>query len=170
MKELSIDLSAALGAPVQRPALLVEIGYSPVVRLTTYTDITWDSRSWVVGPMRIDGLQVGPFNVAGTLVLGNADGAAGSMLLAQGIKDRAIRVYGYDAAAVGEPDVVWLADAAGSGAQIGTRDVRIQLGHRSEGSYAPRARVGAATGITQLLAAGTVLRINGIDLTLERSQ
>lgn len=170
MRELSIDLSAALGAAVQRPALLVEIGYSPVVRLTTHSAMTWDSRSWVVGPVSVEGLRVGPFSVAGTIVIGNADGVAGAMLLAQGINDRAIRIYGYDAAATGEPDVVWLADASGSAGQVNSRDVRIQLRHRADGGYSPRARVGASTGVYQLLAAGTVLRINGIDLKLERRQ
>lgn len=170
MRSLSIDLSAALGAPVQRPALLVEIGYSTPVRMTTHSAITWDSRTWVAGPVHVESLRVGPFSVAGTVVIGNADGTAGAMLLAQGINDRPIRIYGYDAGATGAPDVVWLADASGSAGQVSARDVRIQLRHRADGSYSPRARVGAAAGITQLLAAGTVLRINGIDLKLERRQ
>jgi hypothetical protein len=46
--------------------------------------------------------------------------------------------------------------------------VRISLRHRSEFIASPRTYVNPQAGFTNLLPAGTVLRINGIDLRLDR--
>lgn len=169
MKTLSGALSAALGAAVQRPALLVQIGFGTVQRWTSASTMTWAGQTWSARDMRIDGLRVQALQVSGSLILGNADDVAGTLILAEGIQDKAITVWGYDAAATASGDVVWLATAVGASAQVDARAVRIALRHRCEFVASPRARVTPAAGFGHLLPAGTVLRINGQDLRLERN-
>lgn len=169
MRSLSSALSAALGSPVQRPAVLVSIQFSPVLRLSSGPTITWGGYTWQGEDIGLDGLRVDPVRVSGTLVLGNTDGTAGGLCIAQGVQDRAIRIYGFDAAATAAPDVVWLCDAHGSAASISARDVRIALRHRAELIATPRTVVGPAAGIAQRMPADSVLRINGIDYRLERA-
>ena len=167
MKALSGPLSAALGAPVQQPALLVEAGFTTVRRWSSFASITWNGHSWAREDVAVEGLEVGALRLAGTLLLGNADDAAGALALAEGVQDRGFRLWGYDAAATGAADVVWLADAVGAGAQVGARSVRIELRHRAEFMLAPRTFV-TPEAFGHLLPAGTLLKINGQDFRLAR--
>ena len=168
MKSLSTALAAALGAPVQRPALLVEIAFSGMVRWTSAAAITWNGYTWASRDIRLENLQTGPLRVSGTLVIGNADDEAGTLVLSQGVQDRAVRIWAYDAAATGATDVVWLADAVAAGGQVTPSEVRIPLRHKADLLDSPRTYVNAAAGFTQLMPGGTVLRIAGIDMRLER--
>jgi hypothetical protein len=171
MRSLSGALSAALAAPVQRPAVLVEIGFDPVRRWSSHGTVAWNGHTWEAADIRVEGLQVEPLRIAGAIVLGNADGVAGALVLAQGVADRAVTVWGYDAGATGAADVVGLGiggAAVSATADVTTDEVRIAIRHRAEFTFSPRATVGAAAGITTLLPAGAVVRINGLDYRLER--
>lgn len=173
MRTLSGALSAALGAAVQRPALLVEAQFSTTQRWSSMGTVTWSSQTWTGRDLRVEGLQVAALQVSGTLVLGNADDVAGTLALGQGVADKVIRIWGYDAATVSggtlaSGDAVWLCDAVGSSASIGTTAVRIALRHRAEYVTVPRTLVLPANGFNRLLPRGTVLRINGIDYKLDR--
>lgn len=168
MKSLSSAISAALGAPVQRPAVLVQMAFSPVVRWSSGPTVTFDGNTWPAADIAVEGLRVEPFRVTGALVLGNVDGTNGALCVAQGVQDRLIRIWGFDAAATASADFVWLADCQGSATRVGTRDVRLQLRHRADLITTPRTVVDVAAGFTQRLPAGAVLRINGIDYRLER--
>lgn len=167
MRTLSAALSAALGAPVQTPALLVEMAFSPVQRWSTYADLTWNSQAWTAADVSVESLEVGVLSVSGSLVLGNVDGAAAALVIGQGVQDRAVRLWGYDAAATGTGDVVWLADAVAGSAQIGLDAVRISLAHRCAYTLAPRTFV-SEPDFAPLLPAGTVLKIAGQTFTLAR--
>lgn len=166
MKSLSGALSAALGAPVQRPALLVQVDFSTVQRWSSMATLSWGGNTWTARDLRVEGLQVQALRVQGSLLLGNADGVAGALVLAQGVQDRAITLYGYDAAATASGDVVWLASAVGAAAQIDAGSVRIELRHRAEFQQCPRTYVNPAAGFTQMLPAGAALRIGGISTVL----
>jgi hypothetical protein len=169
MKTISSPLAAALAAPVQQPAWLVEMHFGTVQRWSSMATVTWNGHTWARRDMRVDGLNVQPFKVGGSLVLGNEDDGIGTLLLTEGAQDRRIVVYGYDAGGLtGTADVVWLCDAVGSAAQLSETEARIALRHRSEFVQSPRTYVAPAAGFTQLLPADTVLRINGIDMRLER--
>ena len=168
MRTLSSPLSSALAAAVQRPAILVSIGFSTVQRYSSADTLSWNGNTWTAANIRVDGLSVDALRVSGSLVIGNLDDAIGALILAQGIQDKAITIYGYDAAATATADVVWLASAVGASAQLSAREARITLRHKSEFTSGPRTYVNSAAGFTQLLPAGTTLRINGIDYKLER--
>lgn len=174
MKSLSTALSAALGAPVQRPGLLVEMHFTVVQRWSSHGTVTWGGHTWAARGLRAQNLLVQPLRVSGDLVLDNADDEIGTLALSQGVQDRRVVIYGYDAGAAvagalaDVADAVWLATAVGSACSVSARQVQIALRHRAEFVQSPRTYVGAAAGITQLLPADTVLRINGIDMRLER--
>lgn len=168
MKSLSAALAAALGAPVQRPALLIEAGFNTVRRWSSFDTVAWSGHTWVAEAADVQGLQVQALRVQGTLLLNNLDGVAGALVLAEGVQDRSFRIYGYDAAATALADVVWLCDAVGAGAEVDDAEVSITLRHRSEFTFGPRTFVNPYNGFTQLQPAGTVLRINGLDYRLER--
>lgn len=169
MKTLSSALSTALGAPVQQPGLLVQAGFATVRRWSSRDTRTWNGNTWTAAPFRVDGLRIGALQVAGTLLLDNREGEFGSLVLGEGVQDREFRLWGFDAAAGATADVVWLCDAIGASAQVSDREVSIALAHRAERTMAPRLFVGSNQSVlTQLLPAGTVLRINGLDYTLER--
>ena len=168
MNSLTAALSAALGGPVQRPALLVEAGFDTVRRWSSFATLTWNGNTWSTQAMRIEGLQVAALQVRGSLVLDNRDGAAGALVLAEGVQDRSIRIWAYDAAATATADVVWLADAVGAGATISETEVTIALRDAAEATLTPRQFVTAANGFGQLLPSGSVIRLNGQDYRLER--
>lgn len=167
MRTLPSALSLALGAPVQRPAILVEVSFSPVKRWSSFADLTWGGQTWVKEDVQLESLQVGALSLSGVLRLGNGDGAAAALVLGQGVQDRAVKLYAYDAAATGAADVVWLADAVCVGAQVALDAVRIELRHRCEATLAPRTFV-TEGAFGPLLPAGTVLKINGQAITLAR--
>lgn len=169
MKTTTPALAAAHSAPVQRPAWLVEMHFAAVQRWSSMGTVSWNGYTWAGRDMRVENLAVQALRVTGTLVLGNADDDIGTLLLTQGAQDRRIVVYGYDAAALtAAGDAVWLCDAVGSAAQISETDARIALRHRTEFVQSPRTYVTPLAGFNQLLPSGTVLRINGIDMRLER--
>lgn len=167
MRTLTTALQTALGAPVQRPALLVRIDFSTPWRATTDATLTWDAQTWTRADVDVQGLAVEALRIAGTVVIGNADNLIGATLLAEGVTDRRVRIWGYDAAATALADVVLLADAVGSTYSLTEREARVALRHRTDHVYGPRTYIGPET-LGPLLPAGTVLRINGTDYTLER--
>jgi len=168
MLGLSSALSAALGAPVQQPAILAEIAFATARRYSSFATVSWNGHTWTKDDIWLEGLAVEALRLRGTLNIGNADGAIGSLVLAEGVADRAITLWGYDAAATGAADVVLLAEAAGAGARIGLERVSINLRAPGEFLLAPRTFVDASAGFTQLLPAGVVLNINGVAYRLDR--
>jgi hypothetical protein len=168
MRTLSGPLTTALAAPVQRPALLVSIGFSTVSRYSSMATLSWNGFAWNQGDVAVEGLQVDALRVSGSLVIGNVDDVIGGLILSQGIQDKAISIYGYDAAATAAGDVVWLATCVGASAQVDRNYARINLRHKSEFVNTPRTFVNSGAGFTQMLAPDTTLRINGMDIILER--
>lgn len=168
MKSISSPLASAFSGAVQQPAWLVEMYFGTVQRWSSMATVTWNGFTWARRDMRVEGLNVQPFKVSGSLVLGNETDDIGTLLLTEGAQDRRIVVYGYDASALGAADVVWLCEAVGSAAQVSETEARIALRHRSEFVQSPRTYVTPQAGFNQLLPADTVLRINGIDMRLER--
>lgn len=169
MKTTTSAMAVAHAGPVQRPGWLVEMHFDTVQRWSSQGTVTWGGHTWQGTGLQVEGLAVQPLRVSGTLVLDNADGVLGSLLLLQGVQDRQVTVYGFDAGALGATaDALWLCQAVGASAQIGPVDVRIALRHRMEFVASPRTYVTPEAGFNHLLPADTVLRINGIDMRLER--
>lgn len=161
MRTLSSALSTALAAPVQQPAILVEVGFSTPSRWSSFATLAWNGYTWMKEAIEVQGLAVQALTVSGSLVIGNGDDVAAALVLNEGVADRPIRIWGYDAAATALGDVVLLADAVGAAATIATDAVTITLRAPNEFTLAPRTFVNYAAGFAHLLPAGTVLKING---------
>lgn len=168
MRSLSGALSAALGAPVQQPAILVQVDFSTPRRWSSFATVTWNGFSWNKEDVRIDGLVVDPLRVRGTLVVGNADSVMAALVLSEDIADRRVQIWGYDAAATALADMVPLCDAVGARASIDDLQVSIDLRAATEFVQCPRTFVTEPAGFSALLPAGAVLKINGMDFRLER--
>jgi len=168
MKSLSSPHSTALGGAVTLPAWLVQIDFATVRRWTSAATLTWNSQTWTGFDVRVESLAVEALRVSGTLVVGNLDDVIGGLVLSEGVQDRAITIYSYDAAATGAADVQWLCAAVGASAQISAREVRIALRHKSEFVASPRTFANGAAGFNTVMPAGTVVRINGIDYQIDR--
>jgi hypothetical protein len=168
MRTLSSSMATAVAAPVTRPGVLVSIAFSTTQRYSSAGTISWNGFTWTTANVKLENLAVDALQLSGTLVIGNHDDAIGALILAQGIQDKAITLYGIDATATATADVVWLATAVGASCELNEFEARIGLRHRSEFVASPRTYVNAAAGFNQLLPAGTTLRINGIDMKLER--
>lgn len=168
MKSLTAALTAALGAPVQQPAALVQIAWSTVWRGTTGAPLTWNGFTWPRRDMDLEGLIVGALDLSGTLVLGNPDDLVGALLLNEGAADVGVQIWAYDAAATGTADVVLIAGAAiGTTYSLSEREARIALVHRARHLLGPRTWI-TPEAFGPLLPAGATVRINGSDLTLDR--
>jgi hypothetical protein len=169
MKSRSATLIAAQAGPMQRPGVLVEINFGTTRRWSSAGTVAWNGHTWTAKHLRVDNLLVQPLRVSGALVIGNEDDEIGTLVLSEGVQDRRIVLWGFDAAALADvADAVWLGEAVGGAVQVGAHEVRITLRHRTEFVESPRTYVNAAAGFNHMLPAGTVLRINGIDMRLER--
>lgn len=166
MNTIGSLLEAALGRPVQSPAVFVEVALVTTRRWSSFADADWNGATWAARDMEVRDLEVQAYTLSGTLILGNADNVAGALQLNEGFKDRSIRIWGYDASA--PSDVVWFCDAVGGGVRVGPNEVVITLRHPCDGLTSPRAVVSDAT-FGSCLPDGAVIRINGQDLRLERS-
>lgn len=164
----SSPLAAAFTAPVQRPAYLVEAGFATTRRWSSHGTVTWNGQTWTSTDLDVQNLQVQANTIRSTLILGNADDVAGALALAEGVQDIPMTIYGYDASATGSSDVVLLARAVGATAAVDPMQVTISLRDPIEFQQSPRTYCNAAAGFRTLLPAGTVLRINGQDIKLQR--
>jgi hypothetical protein len=170
MRTLSSNLYNALAGPVQQPALLVEIGFSTPWRATTGATLSWNGQTWARHDIEVAGLRVEALRVSGTVVVGNTVSGIGAMLLNEGAVDRSVRIWAYDAGATSLADVVPLcAEAVGASYELDpqTNEARITLRHRCEHVLGPRTFLTPET-FGPMLPAGGALRINGIDLVLDR--
>lgn len=169
MRTLSAALQSAHSGPVQRPAWLVEINFASVSRLSSYGTVSFGGYSWIGYDIDVSRIRVDAMSVQGDIVIGNADDAFGATVLSEGVSDRRIRIYGYDAGATASGDFELLADCVGGAATIDETHVRITV--RDPGAYvsSPRTFVNAAAGFTNLLPEGARISINGQTWTLGRN-
>lgn len=170
MKTLSAALTTALGGAVQRPAWLVSIGWATPLYLSSYGTVSFDSKSWTVADIDVSRVRVEAANVSGTLTLGNADDVYGALILSEGISDKAIVIYGYDAGATATADFVELVRCVGGRGTVSSEKVEIDLRDSNAHVYSPRTFITTTpgSGFTTLMPAGSIVNINGQTYTLER--
>ena len=112
--------------------------------------------------------QDGRGRSGGRLTWGNADLAAGALILAEGIADRRIQVWTFDATATGAENILPVFYGAGDSATIGQPCVVQLVSERSAVAFSPRRFIGPGTGFNHLSAAGRIIRIGNDTMTLER--
>lgn len=162
---------AALSATITRPIALIEIGFAPVSRLSTRGDVSWGGHLWSgVQRVTVSGLSAdGSGSQSARLEIGNTDLVFGALVLGQGVADRPVRIWAGDAAALADDDLMLAFDGVIASAEVADASVVMSL--TAQGSrtlYAPRRFVGASAGFTQLIPAGTQIKIGSTTYTLER--
>lgn len=166
MKALGSSISAALGAPVQQPAVLVKVDFlTPRYWTSAGQPLNWSGQTWAPMALDVRDLQVQAYELSGQLVLANDDNLPAYLALVEGVNDRAITLWGYDAAA--PTDVVWLASALGGRATVDLEQVSIVLRHPCDGLVSPRNFVSAGT-FGPLLPQAAALTINGLPIRLDQ--
>lgn len=168
MRSLSAALQAAHGAAVQKPAWLIEVSFPTALRISSFGDLTAMSQSWTGYDVDVSRVLVDALSVRGELVIGNADDLIGALLLLNGVADRRIRIWGYDAGATADADFELLADCVGGAASLDHQRARITLRDSTAYVSSPRTFVTAAAGFTHLLPAGSTIKVGGAVVTLER--
>lgn len=172
MRTLTPAADAALSATITRPIALVEIAFAPTSRLSTAGDVTWAGYAWSGGQrVVVSGLSAdGAGNQTARLEIGNADLAFGALVLGQGIADRAVRIWTGDAAALADDDLTLAFDGVIASAEVTPAAVAMTLAAQgSRTLFAPRRFVGASSGFTRLIPAGTQIKIGATTYTLERA-
>ena len=164
--------SSAADAAVTQPLYLIEIGFTPALRLSTRGDVTWNSLSWSGGEaIDVSSLDAdGSGRQSGTVQIGNLDDYVGTLVLGQGVADRPVKVWKADGVALDVADPVLVFDGVAQGADVDTSRVSLSLaGSGTRSAYAPRRVIGPAAGFNFLLPAGTKIRIGADTYTLERT-
>ncbi len=163
-------LSAAAGT-VTQPLYLIEIGFMPALRLSTLGDVTWGGTLWsggeaiAVGSLESDGTG----RQSGVVQIGNLDDYVGTLVLAQGVADRQIKVWKADGAALDAADPVLVFDGVVERADVDTARVSLSLaGAGTRSAFAPRRVLGPASGFNFLMPAGAKIKIGATTYTLER--
>jgi hypothetical protein len=159
-----------LNADVPQSGILVEIAWPGTpLRWSSFDNRTFQGNEFVRTPFEVEDLVLDGLRVGGTLIVNNADLAFGSSVLANGLRGRSIKIWTYLPRLSGDRFVTLLTDlAVAGGVEIGPDVVRITLRSRVEFLRSPRSYVGPQAGFNTMLPAGTVLRINGQNIRLDR--
>lgn len=165
MKTVGSFLSAALGRPVQQPAIFVEAAFSTTQRWTSGPSTTWNGVAWTSFDVEVQDLLVQAFTLSGTLLLGNSRNESGALVLNEGVTDRSFLIWAYDIAA--PTDVVWMCDALGGACGITEGVLSIALRHPCDGLVSPRTFINAVD-FGPGLPDGAVIRISGTDYQIAR--
>lgn len=171
MRTLTPATTSATDATVTQPLYLIEIGFSPALRLSTRGDVTWNSLSWSGGEaIDVSSLDAdGSGRQSGTVQIGNLDDYVGTLVLSQGVADRPVKIWKADGAALDVADPVLVFDGVAQGADVDTSRVSLSLaGSGTRSAFVPSRVIGAASGFNFLLPAGTKIKIGATTYTLER--
>lgn len=171
MRAITPAADAALSATITQPIALVEVAFTPASRLSTRGDVSWGGHLWSgVQRVAVSGLSAdGSGSQSARLEVGNADRVFGTLVLGQGVADRAVRIWTGDAAALATDDMALAFDGVIASAEVTDDSVVMSL--TAQGSrtlYAPRRFVGASAGFNRLIPAGTQIKIGSTTYTLER--
>lgn len=172
MKTLTAATLAEMGLTVTRPGYLVQMGFSVTLYLSTMGDISWDGYAWSAADVRVQGIKLdGSSASAAAVQLGNSDGAYGALVLAEGARNKAVKIWACYAGATasGDPSLVFegVADTAGFDADGGA--VTISLVDQSSSTLeSPRVVIGPSSGFNFLQPAGKTITFNGETFVLER--
>lgn len=172
MRALTDATLAAAAVAVTQPLYLIEIGFTPALRLSTRGDVTWNALAWSGGEaIAVSSLDAdGSGRQSGTIQIGNLDDYVGTLVLAQGVADRPVKIWKADGAALDVDDPVLVFDGVAQGADVDASRVSLSLaGSGARSAYAPRRVIGPAAGFNFLLPAGTKIRIGADTYTLERT-
>lgn len=169
-RPLTPAAQAAAGRTVTRPLYLIEIGWSPVCRLSTADTLTWAGYTWSAEvACSVSGISASQAGAqAGQVQISNVDLLFGTLALADPA-NAPVRIWHAhaDALALDDPQLVF--EGVVDSAEVSEKSVILALGpSRSFASFAPRLTVGLDAGFSVLLPAGTRVPVGNQVFVLER--
>jgi hypothetical protein len=150
---------SAVGSAHTRPGHFVYIDFSTPVRLCSRGDTVWQGQSWVgVGLSRpvyqgdANGIQ------SGRLTATALDASLLALCLGEGIADRAVRIWAFDAAALATSDPVLEFDGVGDSCTGDAQKVTFALASERAGVlFAPNLLCIPGNGFNHLPQRGQVV-------------
>lgn len=166
MKTLTAATALEAAARIKRPLWLVQIDFAAPVRLCSWGDVAWNGHDWIGADLRVDLVESGPNGEqGGSIELGNTDLAWSALILAEGVADRPISIWGAYAGAIAADDPLHVFDGVGDDAEIGPDRCRISLSSASAARIKSPREFGGDFTLVQ--PAGTVVNFNGERYVLE---
>lgn len=169
MRDLSERLQSEIAQVVTRPVYLVELSFSVPLYLSTGGLVAWNGQDWLPSGATVESLHELPGgSITGRLTLANSDRAMGALVLGEGVRDRACRVWQiYGGAPYDSGDAVLRFDGAMDAVEeIGDRVVIALVSAGMSLAWAPRL-FWAPPMCNHLPPPGTVLLWNGEKYELE---
>lgn len=150
------------------PGYFIELQFpSGIVRHSSREQQTWNGYIWIPSTVKVAGVEGS--GQRGQLEYFDADASVRTIVLADGVNDRRIRVWKFYLGALDPADPVLVFDGVGDGAKIARGRVTIGLARSgSRTLVTPRLRIGPGTGFNHLTPEGTVLQWAGRVIRLDR--
>lgn len=170
MPSVSGPMTTAIGRPINEPALFVEIGLTPVVRLSSRATTTWNALTWTGANIDVTGYEMGMDIVQSlTLSLGDADLSFAALFLNVVATGLAVKVWVYDASAlaVGDPVIVFDGQIDGMSAD---KNRQLTIPCRVPNKYLPSGLLSQVLPSYFFAAEGAVLRWGAGTVVLNRRQ
>jgi len=136
---------AGAARPITKPGYLFELGFTPPLRYSTRGDQVFGGEYFAAG-------FVGAFDIgAKRLSLINQDNAVSTIVLAQGVADRYVRVWQFYGDSVTDDNTILLIDGFIDGAPaIGDRVILSLYAEAAGVMFAPRHRINRHNGYNVL--------------------
>lgn len=163
---VSAAVATAIAQPVTGPGYLVEIGFSTWVRLSSRGSLDVLGNHWSAWGLGITGIGVDATSAiqSGTLNIANTDLTMSTLILTEGISDKAINIYKFYGEHPADADVTMLFSGVGGEATIDTNSGMVSLKlrqARDSVQFAPAKYITVDQGFSMLPPAGTVIEFGG---------
>lgn len=168
-KTLTANATAGVSAVITAPRLLLQIGWSPTVRICTRETVVWNGQTWLGGIGRVEDVRGSAASQSCRIVLPNHDGAYGAIALTQGLQDIAVAIWAlYGTAPFAAGDAVPVFVGAMDGGRVTATEVAVDcIAMRGASMYAPRIYAHPPL-CNHNQPTGTTLAWNGATFVLER--
>ena len=153
---------ALIAASVTAPGYLIELGFSPVRYFSTRGLQTWAAQTWVSGSWLYSD---------GKLTVPEGDPALTKLILSQGTVGRSVRVWIFCGATATDANTQLLFDGYADGATALTDSIELPLFDTAAAfMFAPRKRIRADTGFSQLPHAGMKIKWGNVTIRLNEDR
>jgi hypothetical protein len=172
MRKLSTGFTTEAAKTITSPGLLVEIDFPSPFRVSSRGDVTWDGKVFIEYGLRTEGLvsDGAQATLAGTLVFDDPTLALATLVLQQGVADRAVRVWPFYGETPGLFDPLYLFEGVGDDAEIDPTTGRVSITIMQGGGstlFAPRSYITRESGFNWIAPRGTLVSWNGEVFQLE---
>lgn len=165
-RSVTAETLAQAGAGSARPLYFVEIEWPTFSsRLCSYGTLSWGGGTWSGA-----GIEVGDFDETSApsrITIADPDNVFRTLILADGIRDRPIRIWKAYADALDSADPIEIFAGVGDGGTVRHGRVVIDLGRTvSRWDQTPRERISPAFGVNFTAPPGTKVHWGGTTLVL----